>query len=277
MLISSEEDLSILTDRFITRLRFIMQNALETQKAITETIAQEMLESLKQIERALETDTLSANNVVRTCIRKVDLTLVSLSDKPLSRDELQLHSATSLINEALDEYVYDDDMQRDLIEVCGDDFRINVEPNLFKHVIFNLLQNALFHMKAKAQAKIVITLRPDIAGEHCIEFHDTGPGIPPEQIPILFNTYMTPTKEGVGLGLPFCKRTMESFEGDIHCESEVGKYTHFMLSFPILLECSHWPFSRKALKPTCGAYGHRGQTLTRPLAKMLPVKNREVF
>ena len=37
---------------------------------------------------------------------------------------------------------------------------------------------------------------------------------------------------GTGLGLAYCKRTMKALDGDIYCESELGEYTAFRLSFP---------------------------------------------
>ena len=218
-----------LTDSFIKRIHFLVGNELETRTAIACTIAQEMRNALSEI---LTADKQQVSTRIKSSMQKLDMTLLSLSDKPLCNDAFKLNSAKDLINQALEEYAYDD-KQRDLIEVCGVDCDINVEPNFFKHVFWNLLQNALFAIKTKSHAKIVITLKPDIAGEHCIEFHDNGPGIPPQQIPILFDTYITLTKEGMGLGLPFCKRTMKAFGGDIHCESQVGNYTHFILSFPI--------------------------------------------
>lgn len=37
---------------------------------------------------------------------------------------------------------------------------------------------------------------------------------------------------GTGLGLAYCKRTMQALDGEIYCESKLGKYTAFRLSFP---------------------------------------------
>ena len=40
------------------------------------------------------------------------------------------------------------------------------------------------------------------------------------------------TKKGTGLGLAYCKMIMQGYGGDITCESKLGKYTRFALSFP---------------------------------------------
>ena len=64
---------------------------------------------------------------------------------------------------------------------------------------------------------------------------DTGPGIAPEAIPKLFNSFYTAGKQGgTGLGLSYCKRTINALGGDIRCESELGKHTAFTLSFPVV-------------------------------------------
>ena len=68
-----------------------------------------------------------------------------------------------------------------------------------------------------------------------IQVRDTGPGIAPENLSKLFASFYTSGKSGgTGLGLAYCKRTMQALDGDICCESEVGKYTAFRLSFPEL-------------------------------------------
>jgi two-component system CAI-1 autoinducer sensor kinase/phosphatase CqsS len=62
---------------------------------------------------------------------------------------------------------------------------------------------------------------------------NNGPAIPIDKIKNLFEPFYTSgKKEGTGLGLDFCKKTMESFGGKIECESEIGKFTKFILSFP---------------------------------------------
>jgi len=37
---------------------------------------------------------------------------------------------------------------------------------------------------------------------------------------------------GTGMGLPFCRRVLKSFGGDIQCRSREGEYTELELTFP---------------------------------------------
>jgi len=68
----------------------------------------------------------------------------------------------------------------------------------------------------------------------CIEDH--GPGIPEEQLDVVFNKF-TRLKaaskiQGFGLGLAFCKLAVEAHGGQIGVESQVGKGTRFSFTIP---------------------------------------------
>ncbi len=63
---------------------------------------------------------------------------------------------------------------------------------------------------------------------------DTAKGISEELLPKAFTTFSTTRKGGIGMGLSFCKKVMNEYGGDIVCESELDKYTRFILSFPVV-------------------------------------------
>ena len=101
---------------------------------------------------------------------------------------------------------------------------------LVKYILYNLIGNALYYVQHIPNAAIVIST---FAATRQIQVRDTGPGIPSENISKLFDSFFTSGKEGgTGLGLAYCKRTMKALDGDIYCESVLGEYTAFRLSFP---------------------------------------------
>jgi CheY-like chemotaxis protein len=66
-----------------------------------------------------------------------------------------------------------------------------------------------------------------------VAVQDNGPGIAPEAIAGLFEPFATHGKAGgTGLGLAYCLRVMRAFGGKIGCESVLGEYTQFTMSFP---------------------------------------------
>jgi len=80
---------------------------------------------------------------------------------------------------------------------------------------------------------LVITAAAD-DGVVEMEFRDTGPGIPAEHMPRLFEAFFTTKGEGgTGLGLFSCKRIIEEGHGgEIAVESELGAGTTFVIRLP---------------------------------------------
>jgi len=66
-------------------------------------------------------------------------------------------------------------------------------------------------------------------------FEDTAKGISTDALPKLFTRFSTTCRGGTGMGLAFCKMVMQEYGGDIICESELGKYTRFILTFPTII------------------------------------------
>lgn len=68
-----------------------------------------------------------------------------------------------------------------------------------------------------------------------VEITDTGCGIPPEQLPRIFDAFYTtkPAGEGTGIGLSFCKDIVERVGGSISVHSTVGRGSTFTVRLPI--------------------------------------------
>jgi signal transduction histidine kinase len=113
-------------------------------------------------------------------------------------------------------------------EVCWDLDRIN-------EVIGNLLSNA-FKFTPRG-GEVALTMGP-AAGNVCVTVRDTGAGIPPEQLPRIFEKfYMADNQSaartaGSGLGLAIAKGIVEAHGGTISCESTVGVGTTFTITLP---------------------------------------------
>jgi len=50
----------------------------------------------------------------------------------------------------------------------------------------------------------------------------------------LFHQFSSGSRDGAGLGLAFCKMAMQSYNGDIICDTREGEYTEFILNFPTI-------------------------------------------
>src|SRR5437667_82974 len=105
-----------------------------------------------------------------------------------------------------------------------------------QQVVVNVLTNAHHALRQTSSRQITLTTRYDPA-RACVVLRvaDTGSGIPPELLARIFEPFFTtkPVGEGTGLGLSLCRGLVESHEGSIRVESEVGRGTVFTIELPV--------------------------------------------
>lgn len=114
---------------------------------------------------------------------------------------------------------------------------IKVNPNRFRQIIVNLIENAI---KYTLKGGISITVSADEARDRCIiEVKDTGLGISAEAQKKLFSrfyrvkTAKTAGIPGTGLGLWISKQLCEKMNGEIFVESMEDVGTKFTVVFPL--------------------------------------------
>jgi two-component system CAI-1 autoinducer sensor kinase/phosphatase CqsS len=148
--------------------------------------------------------------------------------------------ARECVEQALRRFPYGSRAERERITLAPTgDFPLLGEESLVVHVLFNLLRNALFHTDRAGKGEINVFVEPD-SGLNRIRVHDTGPGIPPDVLPRIFNRFYsyssdspgTGTITGLGIGLAFCRAAMEHMGGGIVCRTNLGEFTEFTLTFP---------------------------------------------
>jgi signal transduction histidine kinase len=61
---------------------------------------------------------------------------------------------------------------------------------------------------------------------------DTGIGIPPENLPRIFDLYFTTKEKGSGIGLSMVFRIVQLHDGEVEVQSTPGRGTRFALMFP---------------------------------------------
>ena len=108
---------------------------------------------------------------------------------------------------------------------------ISVDGEKIKIALLNIIVNAIEAMPVGGQLRV--TAR---AGKNqcLIEIADNGVGIPPEHIGRLFEPYFTAKNNGIGLGLSATLNIVQSHRATIDVESEVGRGTTFIVSFPMV-------------------------------------------
>jgi signal transduction histidine kinase len=113
---------------------------------------------------------------------------------------------------------------------------VTADRTAIRRVITNLIDNSLKFTAPEG----TITVRARNNGSKVVVFEvsDTGIGIKPEDKKHLFERFWHGTghksyKGSNGLGLYLCRQIIESHQGQIDCESTVGKMTTFRFTLPI--------------------------------------------
>ena len=161
----------------------------------------------------------------------IDITLHEVSSQEIDPATFEYLSAATITEKAIEEYSFDSPDERNRVSLHNlNDFTFKVDETIYIYVVFNLLKNALYYFQDYPSARITIAI-----DHQKITITDTGPGIEKHLINKLFNNFTTADKaSGTGLGLAYCYRVMQAFHGKIICESVVGQYTTFTLTFPAI-------------------------------------------
>ncbi len=114
---------------------------------------------------------------------------------------------------------------------------VAIDRELLEQALMNLLANAVYALRGRALREIGIIAR---AGEHCVEVRveDTGPGIPPQTRPRIFDPFYTtkPPGDGTGLGLGVTLRNLSRCGGRLRLLRAEDGDTCFAMELPLVRE-----------------------------------------
>jgi len=114
----------------------------------------------------------------------------------------------------------------------------HVVPGQIEQILVNLVINARQAMPNGGRLRIDVRENPDSQMVE-IRVADTGVGIAPEQLRLIFEPFYTtklPDDQGhggTGLGLSVCRQIIEQHHGRIRVESVVGKGSTFTVKLPL--------------------------------------------
>jgi len=135
-------------------------------------------------------------------------------------------------------------LNSNLLKIDGVKVETKLDPNLpdllgsedqLQQVFMNLLSNAAEAMESGGGSLSIETKHLLSEDKLQINFKDTGPGIPEDNIPKLFEPFFTTKKKGkgVGLGLSVAYGIIQEHDGSIYVKSEVGHGTTFQVKLPL--------------------------------------------
>jgi signal transduction histidine kinase len=154
------------------------------------------------------------------------------------------------------------------LQLIGDDTQIIVlaDRHHMERILYNLLTNAIKYTPPKGSVTVLLSAYD---GELCVQVKDSGYGIPPEELPFVFDRFHRVSSHkkvapGTGLGLAITKVLVEAHDGRIDVTSEEGKGSLFTAYLPILQQ----PISDR--KEPKNVHGLNGRSSMAPFPKAGP-------
>jgi len=105
---------------------------------------------------------------------------------------------------------------------------------MIQRILSNLLDNAIKYTPSGGVVKV--SLSEKNGKQTLVTVQDTGPGIPPEDLPRVFERFFrcdhSRSEPGTGLGLSLARALARAHQGDITATSTLGQGSTFTLTLP---------------------------------------------
>jgi signal transduction histidine kinase len=203
----------------MTRLRGIAETAL--QNADPAVLREALADCLEESDR-----------VVAMLNTLMDISEAETGTMTLRREPADLHD---LIQQTVE--MYEDVADERGVEVTAatsPGLVASVDRNRLRQVLANLLDNAIKYTPHGGRVEIRAS-RDDRAA--VVEVKDTGPGIPPDELPRIWDRLYRGDKSrstrGLGLGLSLVKAIVQAHGGQVSVESAPGAGSTFALRLPL--------------------------------------------
>ena len=118
----------------------------------------------------------------------------------------------------------------------ADSCEMFADPGKLAQVCYNIIENAIKY--TPNGGTVTVSLHKS-GRDAVLDISDTGVGIPPEDLPHIFDRFYRVDKArsrdtgGTGLGLSIVKQIVRLHAGSVNVQSEVGKGTTFTVQLPV--------------------------------------------
>lgn len=222
-----EDVLAIVSHDLNNPLGSIQMSAELLKDSLSEEGQKEEIELVRIIERSVRHMKRLIGDLL--CFAKIQSGNLNVEIKPTNFRKLIEEGIHSIRHQAIKKKIHiKEDIQISRKNILCDHDRI-VE------VLANILSNAI---KFSPAGSLIVLTASDGPNEIRVSIKDEGKGIPPEQIPHLFDRYWQAkdtAKHGTGLGLAIAKGIITNHKGKIWVESSPGHGTTVHFSIPLNL------------------------------------------
>ena len=217
---------------FISNISHELRTPLASLKALAETLREGAFDDPPAARRFLfqiETEVDALTQMVQELL---ELTRIESGRVPLQFQAVPPHA---IVNSAVDRLQVQAERAGLTVNVdCPDNLpEVLVDPPRIEQVIVNLLHNAIKFTPMGGEIYIKAVERD---GDILFSVRDTGIGIPPEDLPRIFERFFKGDRArsggGTGLGLAIARHLVEAHGGTIWAESDATRGSTFYLTIP---------------------------------------------
>ena len=158
----------------------------------------------------------------------LDLSALEGKAAPLNLKEYDLRELVNLSLAAMEPQISQHQMSVD-IQVPTKPSMVFVDHQRFQQVLMNIINNCIMHIPPGNEMKIHIN---PVKNGYELHLADTGPGIPPHQMPHIFKPFYHGMDGGTGLGLSIAKALVEAHQGSIRVSNLPEGGSNFTIWLP---------------------------------------------
>ena len=218
---------------FVANISHELRTPLASIRSVVETLQSGALEDRAAASKFLSLASEEVDRLARLVQELLELFRIESGELTLKREPVDMTALLAATVERLQPYA----------EKQGLSLRLNSarEPLIaqgdrswLERAVVNLVQNAIQFTPAGGSIEVSASAAGDAI---MVNVADTGIGIPPEELPRVFERFYkidrARTGGGSGLGLALVKHAIEAHGGSVHVESELGRGSTFSFTIPV--------------------------------------------
>jgi two-component system sensor histidine kinase ResE len=242
--VTEEFRLDKLRKDFVANVSHELRTPLSMVQGYSEALLDDIAsspEERQQLVQVIHDESLRMGRLVKDLL---DLARMEAGHIDLSLQQVDLHKLLERVHRKFAVLAKDRGVLLGPLQLSGDLTLHAADPDRLEQVLTNLLDNALRHTPAGSGVQLAAVYRPAPRSSGFVEVtvSDEGAGIPPDDLPYIFERFYKADKArkresngsgGTGLGLAIVRNLVEAHGGKIRATSELGKGTRFTITLPV--------------------------------------------
>lgn len=219
---------------FLANISHELKTPLTSIRGFSEAMLDGTIDDQVGIERSARIISDESNRVLRLVQELLDLSRIESGQVSMQQDEVDLHELFEHVGEVFALRSEENNVTLDL--AINGRAHIRGDFDRLEQVMNNLLDNAFRHTPGGGIVRVACRdLQP---GTLQVTVADTGPGIPVNDLPHLFERFYRgdnqngSVRKGYGLGLAISREIVRAHGGEIWATSEPGSGTTFVFTLP---------------------------------------------